>query len=136
MKSQAQPTSDYRIISLSCARLRVRGPRPRETVDPGHGYPASGLVVTCASRPRGGPAGARSSLGRRNGRSAGLEGGSRLWRRRLGARGAHLEGPRAAPGKAAPQAGRGGAPPAAPARRSPPGGQRGGARGSGRSPRR
>lgn len=62
MKSQAQPTLDYRIISLSRARLRARGARPLGdrvplgTVTP---PPAWGLQVTRAYRPRGGPTGAQ-----------------------------------------------------------------------------
>lgn len=55
MKSPAQPTWDYRIISLSCARRQRRAHDPEETAGPGHGCLASGLQVTRAARPRGGP---------------------------------------------------------------------------------
>uniref|UniRef100_UPI0040385DFC uncharacterized protein LOC143412144 n=1 Tax=Callospermophilus lateralis TaxID=76772 RepID=UPI0040385DFC len=55
MKSPAQPTWDYRIISLSCARRQRRAHDPEETAGPRHGCLASGLQVTRAARPRGGP---------------------------------------------------------------------------------
>lgn len=127
MKSQAQPTLDYRIISLSCARVRVRGARSRETSEPRHGYPASrlgpgGHLRFSATRWARGrailPGPPQRALGGTRGRH---------WDRSPlgtapGREGWSLERPPAAPGKAAPQEGRAGASPAAPARRSPPGG--------------
>ena len=105
MKSQAQPTSHNRIISLSCALLRTRGARPRG--DRG----SLGTVTLPAARawrslaPPGHEVGPRArdppTPGRRNGRSAGHEGGtgaSRLWGRRPGARVGQLDRPPAARG--------------------------------------
>ncbi|XDA81848.1 hypothetical protein R6Z07M_011748 [Ovis aries] len=62
MKSQAQPTLHNRTISLTCALPRARGARlrgDRGSLGTVTLPAASGLEVTRASRPRGGPAGAR-----------------------------------------------------------------------------
>lgn len=73
-RSASHNSLEDRIISLSCARLRAGCTTPRRPRTPTHGYPAWGLEVTSASRPRGGPAGAQPPSGRRTGRPAGHEG--------------------------------------------------------------
>nr|CAI9714163.1 unnamed protein product [Rangifer tarandus platyrhynchus] len=119
MKSQAQSTLHNRIVSVSCALLRARGARPRGDRGPLGTVTlpaASGLEVTRASRPRGGPAGARSphpgppqrALGRTLGRHQGQLALGTASGRKGGSTRQTPGFPRRPQVRPAPQAGRGG----------------------------
>lgn len=119
MKSQAQPTLHNRTISLSCALPRARGARlrgDRGSLGTVTLPAASGLEVTRASRPRGGPAGARpphpGPLQRALGGTRGRHRGQSALRKPFGRKGGSTRQtpgcPRRTQVRPAPQAGRGG----------------------------